>query len=76
MAARNDQGEELIYFNRDNLIDNEALLPVVLHELSHLQAWRKHGLEIKPHGKEFMAICRSVIEKDQCRPNAMPHSNL
>lgn len=76
MAARNDQGEELVYFNRDDLIDNEALLPLVLHELSHLQAWRQHGMDIKTHGKEFMAICRAVIEKDQCRPNATPLSNL
>lgn len=66
LAARNASGQEFIYVNRHYLIEGEALLPLMLHELAHLQAWRRHGMEIKPHGREFMAICKSVTEKANC----------
>ena len=65
-AARNEAGEEFIYFNRSHLVGREKLLPLVLHELAHLKAWREHGLAIELHGDEFQTICQSVTRRKHC----------
>ena len=65
-AARSNTGEEFLYFNRSHLIGREKLLPLVLHELAHLKAWRQHGLGIEMHGAEFQSICQSVTWRKHC----------
>ncbi|MHA7900811.1 MAG: SprT-like domain-containing protein [Henriciella sp.] len=66
LAAMNDEGEPFIYFNQKDLQTTEDLLSLVLHELSHLKAWRVYGRDIPAHGREFMAICRKVIRRSDC----------
>lgn len=58
--------EERIYLNRQYLSTHAELMPLILHELAHLKAWRVHGHAIAPHGREFMAICHSVTAVRNC----------
>ncbi len=66
VAAVTVTGESRIYLNRQYLSTRAHLLPLVLHELAHLKAWRRHGLEIETHGPEFMQICRAVTARRNC----------
>ncbi|MEO0451223.1 MAG: SprT-like domain-containing protein [Pseudomonadota bacterium] len=66
VAAVTDTGESRIYLNRQYLRSRADLLPLVLHELAHLKAWRVHGFEIETHGPEFMQICRAVTARRNC----------
>lgn len=66
VATITETGESRIYLNRQYLASRADLLPLVLHELAHLKAWRMHGLAIEAHGPEFMQICRSVTARRNC----------
>ena len=70
LAALNQHGDPVIYFNRQDLQAIDDLPSLVLHELSHLKAWRVHGQGIAAHGPEFMAICRKVIRRSACGAKA------
>ena len=66
VATITDTGESRIYLNRQYLKTRADLLPLVLHKLAHLKAWRMHGFAIETHGPEFMQICRSVTARRNC----------
>lgn len=70
LAALNANGEPILYFNRQDLQATKDLSSLVLHELSHLKAWRVHGRGIAAHGPEFMAICLNVIRRSACAARA------
>lgn len=65
-ATINDKGQEHLYFSRDYLAMGAPLAPLVIHELAHLQAWRIHGVNIAPHGREFKKICRAATARSHC----------
>lgn len=66
VAAVTAGGEELIFFNRKYLEQHRALDSLAIHEMAHLRAWRDHGHDIRPHGREFKSICRAVTDRRNC----------
>lgn len=34
----------------------------IRHELAHVVAWRRHGVKIRPHGREWLAARRDLDE--------------
>lgn len=34
----------------------------IRHELAHVVAWRRHGVGIRPHGREWLAARRDIDE--------------
>lgn len=65
-ATINQDGKEVVYFNRYWLASGRPMRGVVLHEYAHFQTWRKFGRDVHPHGREFWAICTQVARKDDC----------
>jgi hypothetical protein len=66
-ATIDEDGKEYIYVNRDYLASGAPLAPLVIHELSHLKAWRVHGLQIAYHGKEYKEICHAFTARSHCK---------
>jgi len=66
VAAVTAEGEELIFFNRKYLESRRSIDSLVIHEVAHLKAWREHGHDISPHGREFKRICRAVTYRRNC----------
>lgn len=65
-AMVTESGREMVYFEREYLNSGAALTPLVIHELSHLLAWRQFGHDIAVHGPEFKAICRKASSRENC----------
>lgn len=59
-------GSETIAISRRQLQASQPLLPLLVHELAHLQAWRRYGTVIAVHGQEFQQICRSAVSIEAC----------
>ena len=38
----------------------------IRHEASHFGAWRRYGLKIAEHGREFMRVCRGAFASRHC----------
>ena len=46
-------------------LKGRALYLIILHELAHYRADKQYGWGIRPHGKEWQAIYRELVEKYQ-----------
>lgn len=46
-------------------LKGRALYLIILHELAHYKADKQYGWGIRPHGKEWQAIYRDLVEKYQ-----------
>lgn len=74
-AAVDVKGREHIVFRRKFIRSNADPLPLAIHELSHLKAWRLYGTDIPLHGRKFRKICRNAASRKACAPqrkSAMP----
>jgi len=65
-AIIDDLGKEYLYFQRKQLRIGAPIDGLVIHELSHLKAWRLHGTGISVHGHEFNSICRKAATSSDC----------
>lgn len=65
-ASVDIDGVERIVIRREHVRSERELLPLLVHELSHLQAWRRHGTTIAVHGREFWQICRVAAKAEAC----------
>jgi hypothetical protein len=63
LAARDPEGGEWILINQDAV--GADLKPQTEHEVAHILAWRKYGENIKPHGPQFLKMCRQVVTERQ-----------
>jgi hypothetical protein len=63
LAARDPEGGEWILINQDAV--GVDLKPQTEHEVAHILAWRQYGEKIKPHGSEFLKMCRQVVTERQ-----------
>ena len=63
LAARDPDGGEWILINKD--ATGADLMPQTQHEVAHILAWRRYGEKIKPHGSEFLQMCRQVVTERQ-----------
>jgi hypothetical protein len=59
LAARDPEGGEWILINQDAV--GADLKPQTEHEVAHILAWRRYGEKIKPHGPQFLKMCRQVV---------------
>ena len=66
---RNRKGQDEISLNGD--LNPYSFLITLLHEFAHLKAFKEHGFQIAPHGKEwqitFSGLLAPLIEK-KCFP--------
>jgi len=62
VAGRAYIGRDIIVFNSYLLCENpdEFLARTPGHEVMHHAAYAKHGMDIKPHGREWKAMMRAV----------------
>ena len=67
-AVITEEGRELIYVLRAHLAaaSQDELDATIIHEIAHLVTWRRHGLAVMEHGREFMDVCRDVASRDAC----------
>ena len=63
LAARDPEGGEWILINQDAV--GADLKPQTEHEVAHILAWREYGENIKPHGPQFLKMCRQVVTERQ-----------
>ena len=63
LAARDPEGGEWILINQDAV--GADLKPQTEHEVAHILAWREYGENIKPHGPQFLKMCRQVMTERQ-----------
>ena len=65
-ALINEDGKEIVYFNREWLTSGRSLKGVVIHEYAHFETWRRYGHNVKPHGREFWALCAQATARKNC----------
>ena len=65
-AVIDEDGDEHLAFSYARIRSPKPLLPLVLHEMSHLKAWRVHGHDMLTHGFKFNEICRKVASRTDC----------
>lgn len=55
-------GHEQHQISVNRTLPTEAFLLTYLHEVAHLIAFRKHGFRIRPHGEEWKACFRQLLQ--------------
>jgi hypothetical protein len=65
-AVRYDSDrEELWVSKRIAQMEGRDIRDIIDHEVSHLRAWRDHGIEIHEHGPEWLKVCRAHAKDPQ-----------
>jgi len=57
-AVRYDSDREELWISKA-IAEVKDIRDIIDHEVSHLAAWRKHGIEISEHGPEWLKVCRA-----------------
>ncbi len=65
-ATLNEDGKEVVYFNRYWVASGKPMRGVVIHEYAHFQTWRRFGHAVHPHGREFWGICTQATARKNC----------
>jgi len=69
-ATLTDEGQRWIVVNQDKM--NADFDQVILHEMAHFEAWKRHGTKIEMHGPEFRSVCREFVTRRAshfCKPD-------
>ena len=69
-ATLTDEGQRWIVVNQDKM--SADFDQVILHEMAHFEAWKRHGTKIEMHGPEFRSVCREFVTRRAshfCKPD-------
>ena len=59
---KRSDGREQHQISVNRTLPAEAFLLTYLHEVAHFLAFQKHGFRIRPHGKEWKAAFRQLLQ--------------
>ena len=65
-ATVEEDGKEVVYFNRYWIASGKPMGGVVMHEYAHFKTWRRFGHDVQPHGREFWGVCVVVTARSNC----------
>lgn len=55
-----ESGRSVIFISSRIDPDSALFRIVVDHETSHIEAWRRHGINIPEHGPRWLRVCREI----------------
>jgi hypothetical protein len=67
-ASLDMEGKGWIYIKTSTMLNQDRFVRgLLLHEFSHLQAWRDYGIHVPMHGAQFQDICRKYGTRKECK---------